>query len=180
MIETMKTKFIFLILAVSLLSIASVMAQNETGIDIEISADEISNAGITPDSIFYGLDIGLERVTEMFSENAKLKHAKERLSEVKVMLQENKVEMAEKGRQNFNKLRLRIKNQTRIQEHSELMDNLGQKISAIASQKGQLNKTQKQEINQLILQHQERIREESEEIGKRLSNELVNQAGQNE
>ncbi len=158
-----------------LIGLPSVMSQ-------EIATEEdVRMAGvITPDSIFYGLDIGLERVTEMFSENAKLKHAKERMSEVKIMLQENKVEMAEKGIQNFERLRLRIKNQTRIKEHSELMDNLGQKISAIASQKGQLNETQKQEINQILNQYQERIRNESQQIGTRVRYEIVNQEGQNE
>ena len=173
MIKTMPT--LIIITTLMLIGLPSVMSQ-------EIATEEdVRMAGvITPDSILYGLDIGLERVTELFSENAKLKHAKERMSEVKIMLQENKVEMAEKGIQNFERLRLRIKNQTRIKEHSELMDNLGQKISAIASQKGQLNETQKQEINQILNQYQERIRNESQQIGTRVRYEIVNQAGQNE
>lgn len=127
--------------------------------------EDIDVAGITPDQPFlWGLDRAIERITEMFSEKEKLRHAKERLAEVKVMIQENKIEEAEKGRQSFNKLRLRVRNQTQIQEHIELMDNLGQKISAIASVKGKLTEGQRNEIKNLILQHKERIREEAEEM----------------
>jgi len=147
----------------------------------EIATEEdIKNAGITPDSFLYRFDLAFERVTEQFSERAKLKHAQERMSEVKVMLQENKPEMAEKSRQSFNKLRLRIRNQTQINEHTNLMDNLGQKISTIASN-GQLNETQKQEIKELINQHQERIREEVEEIKNwRLRREIIKTNNQGE
>ena len=128
-----------------------------------ISAQEIATqedielAGVTPDNTFlWGIERAMERVTETFSEKAKVKHAQERLAEVKVMIQENKIENAEKCRQSFNRLKLRVKNQTQIQEHTELMDNLGQKISAIASIKGKLTEEQRNEIKELIRQHKEK------------------------
>lgn len=151
--------FISSILFLSLFSIILVQAEDEIA-----TIEDIDNAGIKPDSILYGVDIGLERITEMFSENAKLKHTKERLSEIRLMINESKFDKAEKGIQNFNKLKNRIKNQTRVQEHSELINNLGQKISGIASQQGKLTEDQREQIKLLISGHKERIKVEEEKI----------------
>lgn len=135
-----------------------------------VHAEEISTledkleAGTTPDSPLYGIDLALERIGELFSENIKLLHAKERLAEVKVMINQNKLEHAEKARLKFEELRLRVKNQTKIEEHKKLIDNLGQKISAIASIKGQLTEQQRLDIKMLIEQHKERIKTETVEI----------------
>jgi len=154
--KIIKTILVSLILLISIFPITSSQIATQEDIDV---------AGITPDNVvLWGLDRALERVTEGFNENAKLKHAKERLAEVKIMIQENKIEEAEKGRQSFNRLKLRVKNQTQIEEHIELMDNLGQKISAIASIKGKLTEEQRNDIKDLILKHKERVKEESEEI----------------
>lgn len=146
---------------------STMIVQAEDGI---VTIEDIDNAGIKPDSILYGIDIGLERMTEIFSENAKLKHTKERLSEIKLMINESNFEDAEKGIQNFNKLRNRIKNQTRVKEHSELINNLGQKISGIASQKGKLTEEQREQIRLLISGHRERINIEEEEIQNQFQN----------
>ena len=135
--------------------------------------EDIDVAGITPDIPFlWGIDRAIERVTEMFSENAKLRHAKERLAEIKVMIQENKIEEAEKVRQSFNRLRLRVRNQTQIQEHTKLMNNLGQKISDIASVKGKLTEGQRNDIKELIIQHRERIREEVQNINETMQGRM--------
>lgn len=147
------------ILMISLFSIVLVQADDEIA-----TIEDIERAGIKPDSILYGIDIGLERMTEMFSEKAKLRHTKERLSEIRLMINESKFEDAEKGIKNFNRLRNRIKNQTMVQEHSELIDNLGQKISGIASQQGKLTEAQREEIKLLILEHKGRIKIEEEEL----------------
>ena len=155
--KTIKILLISMILVISIFPLIS-SQEIATPEDIEV-------AGITPDTpLLWGIDRAMERVTETFSERAKLRHAKERLAEVKVMIQENKIEEAERGRQDFNKLRLRVENKTRIQEHTELMDNLGQKISAIASTKGKLTEEQKDEIKNLIFQHKERVRGEEDDI----------------
>ena len=48
-------------------------------------------AGITPDQPFrWRMELMFNRITEVFSENARIEHAKERLAESKVMLQQNK------------------------------------------------------------------------------------------
>jgi len=150
----------FLVFLILLISLFPTISSQEIA-----TQEDISIAGVTPDFPFWwGLDRAIEGITEMFSEKAKLNHAKERLAEVKVMIQENKIEEAEKARQSFNRLRLRVRNQTQIQEHTELMNNLGQKISAIASVKGKLTEEQRNEIKDLILQHKERIKEESDDM----------------
>jgi len=61
-----------------------------------VSAQEKENAGVMPDSPFWGLDQGIERFQLMFTNNLekkimlRLQFADERLEEAKIMLQENK------------------------------------------------------------------------------------------
>lgn len=153
----MKYKILTLLLIFSIFSISSVYAE-----DIALQED-VEIAGINPDSPLYAIDIGLERIQERFSENAKLRHANERMAEIRVMLNESKLEYAEKGIQNYNRIRERVQNQTKLMEHSEFVDNLGLKISGIASQTSKLTEEQRSEIKQLIEQHRERIRVEVEE-----------------
>ncbi len=70
---------------------------------VEIEAEEIGDPGITPDSALWGLDRALERISLAltFNRAAKAKkglaHAQERLLEVKVMIQERKMEAAEEA-----------------------------------------------------------------------------------
>ena len=153
----MLNKLIFLILGLALFS-NFVLAQDIT------YQEDVAKGGIMPDSILYPIDMAFERITEIFSENAKLNHAMERLSEVKVMVQQNKIEHTEKARIKFEEIRLRMINQTRVEKIKSFMDNLGQKISAIASVKGKLNETQKEEIKGLILEHQTQMKNEIETI----------------
>lgn len=154
-------KINFLILGILLVLTPFALAQ-------EIAdQQDIVDAGITPDSPLYVLDIAIEKIIELFSENSKLLHAKERLAEVKVMIQQNKLQAAERARDEFEKIRLTIKNQTRIEEHKKLMDNLGSKISIIASQQGSLTESQISQIKTLIFQHKDRIKKETENIANR-------------
>lgn len=137
-----------------LLSMASVFAQ-----EIAVEEDFVV-AGVNPDDLFYGVDRAVERFTEMFSEEAKIAHMKERLAEAKVMIAQNKINYSLVAIKGFDKVRQRIKNQTRIQEHTKLMNNLGQKISEIARQ-GKLTESDRMQIKTLIETHKLRIKEES-------------------
>ncbi len=71
--------------------------------------EDDTEAGITPDSIFYGLDRAMERISLALTFNkAKkaekgLKYANERLMEVKQMIEENKLEHAEKAQEEHGK-----------------------------------------------------------------------------
>ena len=69
---------------------------NETELD-----EDLGDPGITPDNPLYGLDRAIERIQLMLTfnkaEKAKmgLEHARERLSEVKAMVEQNKLNEAE-------------------------------------------------------------------------------------
>lgn len=140
-----------------LTALSFISSQNET----IATPEDISDAGITPDNAFlWGFDRAIESMTELFSEKPKLAHARERLAEVKVMIQENKADKAMDAVDSFNKLLQRVHNKTMLKEHKALIDNLGQKISAIASQKGKLSEQQKTDIKALIIEHKERIKTE--------------------
>ena len=103
----MKKLFIF---SVFLLLSLSVVAQ--------IEAVEEENLGITPDSPLYGLENALKRLSLAFTfgKEAKvrkeLSHARERLREVKLMVERGNVDAAEKAKirhkELINKLRVRI------------------------------------------------------------------------
>ncbi len=83
--------FVFAIMLFSL-----VAAQEQT-------ADTAVDAGVNPDSPLWGLDRAIERIelALAFGASAKsekgLEHAAERLAEVKAMIEENKIEKAEKA-----------------------------------------------------------------------------------
>lgn len=156
----MKKQITLLTIAVMfLLAVPLILAEEEIA-----TKEDIQEAGMTPDNPLYPLDLLFERIIEMFDEDSKLIHAQERLAEVKVMIQNNKIEHAEKARIEFTKLRLRIKDKSQISEHTKLMDSLGNKISLIASVKGKLTEIQKIEIKEIIIQHKKNITHESEDI----------------
>lgn len=131
----------------------------------EIATDEdIKLAGILPDSILYGLELVLERITELFDKNAKLSHAMERLAEVKVMIDKNKINEAERARRSFDVTYSRIENTSQIEEHKRLLDNLGEKISQVASVRNNLTIEDREEIFDLVERHKENVLEETENI----------------
>ncbi|MEK6884416.1 MAG: DUF5667 domain-containing protein [Nanoarchaeota archaeon] len=121
------------------------------------TAEDIKIAGITPDSPLYGIELAFEGIIELFSENVKLSHAAERLAETKVMISEDKLFYAQRAINNFELIFLRVENKSKIEEHKKLMDNLGQKVSEIASQKGALTEEDRTKIKGLIEEHRENV-----------------------
>ena len=144
-------------LALMLFSMPLVVAQ-----EIATQTD-IQEAGITPDSPFYGIDLAFEKLAELFNKNAKLLHAQERLAEVKTMLQEGKINEAEEARLEFEKVRLRIQNATQIQEHTALMNQIQTKIQDIGLD-SQLTEQQKNEFATIIQAKAESIAQENSQI----------------
>lgn len=169
--EKMNKKIIgILLLGLMLLSV-SVFAQEETEL---VTQEEIREAGVTPDSAIWQFEMAWDRVRETFSEKARIRNAAERTLEMKVMLAQNKTQYAEKAVDKFEKSYNRIQNKTRVQEHKEFMDNLGQQVRAMASEKRGLTDVEIEEIKQLIETHRETIRQKvmSEE-----QNQAQNQEG---
>ena len=74
------------------------------------------NAGITPDSFLWGLDKALDNLNLLLTFNPAEKArkgieiARERLEEVKVMAEKNKIESAEKAKDEELKILSKVKN----------------------------------------------------------------------
>lgn len=98
-------KKIFALFAILVLLTSFVIAEEA---EPELYEDDIE-AGITPDSLFYGLDKAMDRISLALTFNkAKkaekgLKIAQERLMEVKQMIEENKFEHAAKAQEEHGK-----------------------------------------------------------------------------
>src|SRR3989344_6426017 len=100
-----------IILFLCLVLIVNVNSQDEandaTSVQLE---DAVDDGGITPDSVFYGLDNAWERVSLAFTFNKEkkaekeLKYARERLREVKLMVEENKLDAVQKAEERHRKL----------------------------------------------------------------------------
>jgi len=99
-----------LMLAMLVMSVMSPMALAEDVDAVLIAADtteevELEDAGITPDSPFYGLDNAMDRLRLALTFNKEKKAEKalmiseERLAEVKAMIEANKTELAEKAQE---------------------------------------------------------------------------------
>lgn len=105
----MKKVFTLLVMGIFLLSFMSmaVLAEENGEIDLTGSDDLDVDPGITPDSPFYGLDRALERISLALTFNKakrsekSLRHALERLAEVKAMVEENKLKEADEAGDNF-------------------------------------------------------------------------------
>lgn len=95
---------VFLIMGILLLGLMP-------GVIAEEVDDELPTAGVSPNSLLYGLDRAMERVGMALTfDKAKraeksLMHAEERLAEVKAMVQAGKMDQAEKAR-NFHETAL--------------------------------------------------------------------------
>lgn len=101
----------FIIKLALVLSFPAVLAQEADAsgaagdADSEIEEEVVlPDAGTTPDSPFYGLDLAMERLGTAFAfgkaakAERKLNHAEERLSEVRKMVEKNKLGAAERAR----------------------------------------------------------------------------------
>lgn len=175
-------KFIWMVV-VGIVVACFVVAGQETSI---AGPEEIKGAGITPDSALWPLDLIFERASELVSENAKLLHAQERVAEARVMIAVNKTDKAVRVQEGFERVYQRVQNKTRLEEHKALMDNLGQKISAIAKD-GPVSEADREAIKALIDAHAGKVRDEEKEIEQereqeqtQTQNEEQNQNGQEE
>jgi len=124
------------------------------------TAEDVAEAGVTPDSPFYGIELAFEKIVELFNKNSKLSHATERLAEVKVMLSEDKLSHAQTAANKFYGIYSDMENKSQVEEQKKLIDNLGLKISEIASGDGKLTDEDRTEIKGLIEEHKESISNE--------------------
>lgn len=90
--------------------------------DIDVSADAKAQAGVTPDSMFWGLDTAMENVEVALTFNDESKarkrilFAKERLVEAKIMTDNDNFEDAEKARRIHQKHMIALKNMLQVQQ----------------------------------------------------------------
>ena len=162
---------VILTLTLSLLFFVSFASAEEVFQIVE--TEDVVLAGTVPGDLFYNAEMLIERFTEMFGENIKLAHAQERIAEAKLMIAEGKINESQVAMKNFDKVFSRIKNQSRMREHKQLRENLGSRISLIAS-KGNMTDSDRQAIKLLIFEHKEKIMSENVEII--AGNKNINQA----
>lgn len=154
-----------------LLLLVNVVAQE----DIDANADEIEvddvDVGITPDSPFYGLENAFKKISLAFafSKEAKarkeLEIARERLKEVKLMVEQNKLDAAQKAKMRHEeiseKLKMRFENEVGSDEdeielqaefESELVEQDAEieDIRIRIEIKGDLNEEQKAKMMELV------------------------------
>jgi len=102
----------FVLMALSMLMVGVVSAEDLgdglTDLNVSEEYEELEeDPGTTPDSVFYGLDRAMERISLAltFNKAAKaqkgLEHARERLLEVRAMIQEKKAAHASRARQGY-------------------------------------------------------------------------------
>lgn len=154
---------------INLLLLGSVFAQETTLpptiIEGIVSQDEIIEAGITPDlTLFWRIELVIDRIRETVNPEVILNNSLERAIEVRVTLNKGKIQYAELGIAEFNKSFYRIKNRTLAEERlgleRRLVDNLGRKVSIIASQ-GNLSEQDRASIKTLIEEHRNMTREQA-------------------
>ena len=92
-------KIIFLF--ISLMLLANVLAQADSSQD-QVFEDAETDVGIAPDSALYGLENAFKKISLALTFNKKAKAkkelgiARERLREIKLMIEKNKLDAAEK------------------------------------------------------------------------------------
>lgn len=117
---------------------------------IILAQETQQNPGVTPDSFLWGLDKAFEQLSLLLatSPNAeatkRLEIASERLAEIKVMIEEDKLDAAEKARENHGKNLLKVKE--KIEEIEE--DNSTEEIKKVIKIEKEL-KDHEDEINQV-------------------------------
>ncbi len=100
------------VMAISVLFFMSsfTLAQTDLNVSDNVSSLNLGDAGITPDSVFYGIDRAIEnlRLALTFGDIEKAKKsleiADERLAEVKEMIEQNKLDKAEIAQKNHDEL----------------------------------------------------------------------------
>lgn len=114
--------------------------------DTTVSIEDLPEAGTTPDSIFWGIDRALENINLAltFDKSAKaqkgLQHAHERLLEVKVMIEKNKLDHAEKAelahKRKLEKVRIDIA--SLAEEEEEDIEKVAELENALDNQENEL------------------------------------------
>lgn len=154
--------YVFMILLLA----AVVVAQKE----------ELPDAGITPDSFLWGLDKALDRLTLLLTfdkgEKAKkgLEIARERLLEVKSMVEENKLDAAEKAQEEHGKTLMKVKQSVKeiedddsleeikevieiekeLEEHDEKVEQTFGELKVKIEVKGELTQQQKTLVDSIL------------------------------
>jgi len=118
-----------------------------------VSQDDLDLAGVGPNNFFWGVDLAFDRLTELFSEEAKLRHSQERLAEVRVMLSLNRISDAGRAVDAFNRVHARVLDKSVLVDDKFFVDNLGQRIRSIASVRMGLNQSDVHDIKGLIDAH---------------------------
>jgi len=101
----MKQKIMTIMMLFLVMSVG-VFAENVTDDSVTLEVE----AGITPDSPFYGIELALERISLALERDAgkraerALMHAEERLAEVQEMVDENKLEAAERAQERHTEI----------------------------------------------------------------------------
>ena len=129
--------FLMSILILSLLSNVVVLSHFNSvfnGIAFAQSVEEKVGNGINPDSFFYGLDIFIDDIVLAFTsgdvEKAKLslKIAEERLQEVKMMIEENKLSAAQAAQAEHDKMLSVTENSVSQIESADPVEEIKEKI----------------------------------------------------
>lgn len=134
------------------LALALVSAYPISGNAIE-AENETVNAGVTPDSMFYGIDVALDNINlALTSEDKKaekgLEIARERLMEVRQMISENKVEES-------------LRSQRR---HEEALSKVERYLSNYTKENSTEEIEKEIEIEKNIKEHREEVEEIEEEL----------------
>ena len=129
-----------------------------------IFAQETSeNPGITPDSFLWGIDKALEQISLLLATNPEAKAIKgleiasERLAEIKVMIEENKLDAAGKAKENHGKILAGV--QENIEEIEE--DNSTEEIKKVIKIEKELH-DHDEEVNQVFGELKIKIKIEGE------------------
>jgi len=105
-------KIIFLF--ISLMLLANVLAQADSSQD-QVFEDAETDVGIAPDSALYGLENAFKKISLALTFNKKAKAkkelgiARERLREIKLMIEKNKLDAAEKARISHEEISKKLK-----------------------------------------------------------------------
>ena len=123
----MKTIAILMATLLVLSVMPMVMAQNDTVVDEAPIDEEVIDAGVTPDSPFYGLERAMERLKLAFMRNKaeralyKIQMAEERLAETEQMIEEDNLEAAQEAEE----------------AHDEILEEAQQEAEEIESDDGE-------------------------------------------
>ena len=137
-----------------------VFAQEDTSLDSVLTQEDVEEAGTLPTSKLYKWDLFMEKFTEFFSKKAVFNHAKERIYESKILIKQNHYDKITELQTRFNEKYLLLNEEQKniIDEDKKLIQNLGQKVSAIASD-GKLTEQDRIDIKNLIIEHKNFVRD---------------------